>query len=674
MAKSKIKSTLFRSKFLFAVFAVGFAGLGTYLITNSSAGPATGAGGVSVRVVEAGVNGVLNGNVVPNATIHIVAVPLENTYNCSQAPSPTDWGTSTGTGTGFFTCTTWNGGRLYQADAGKAGYTSLGARQFTIFPGANTQINLTLRLNDTDGDGVADLSDACPNSGNAGYGLQPNGCPNPAPPPNVSFPTDLTVRYSPIEYGSSTSMYWNAINGTACSLERAPVTNGAIGAFGNGISTPIGVQERNPGTLTSTTAFRVYCSGVNGGQAGYSSARIVTVNPQKPGPTCAEQGKTGVYPNCQDPKPNTCPADAPGNWPNCVKIVTTNTTNTRVVTRTSTAPANASDKEKPSVPANFSGKQQGGGEVDLTWDASTDNVGVTGYTLERSSDSGSTWTMLDENITETSYGDTTAEFGTTYSYRLSAKDAAGNFSDYVVADIETNEFQANITADEDSTITSDDGIVEVEFPAGALKEDAFCEISKDSVSGAPKGYKLAAGGYTITCRNKAGDSITEFDKELKVTMHLKSYAKKYSSFVAYSIDGSSLTPIQATFDSTTGDLKFELKELVTFAAYGAKKGSAWWIWVVIALVVVGLILLILKLRNGGGGGDDYYDTTDYVSMPPNSNGPLDTGAGGYEHHPSLPEMVNGGQPQYPPQQYPPQQGQPQPGPNDYPNPPLPPQQ
>lgn len=665
MAKSKLKSTLFNNKFILAIFAVGFAGLGTYLITNSSAGPPTGYGVASVQVAEMNLAGNLTGANVANATIHIYPTPDEASYVCTQGSNAANWGSSLSSGVGAFTCGSWSGGRAYIADAAKTGYVSRGGYQATVNIGQTTVFRVILQLADTDHDGVADLSDSCPTQGNAGYGVQSNGCPNSAPPPNVSFPTDLTVRYTPIDYGSQTSMYWNSINGTACSLERAAVTNGAIGAFGNGISTPIGLQERNPGTLYATTAFRVYCSGINGGQAGYSSARIVTVNPQKPGPTCADQGKTGTYPNCTTIQPNVCPADAPGTWPNCVKIVTTNTTNTRVVTRTvgGTAPANASDKEKPSVPANFKGEQQGGGEVDLTWDASTDNVGVTGYTIERSADSGATWNMLDDKVVDTSYADSTAEFGTTYSYRLSARDAAGNFSDYVIADITTNEFQANVKADEDSTITSDDGIVEVEIPSGALKEDAFCEITKDSVSGTPKGYKLVAGAYSISCRNKAGDSVTEFDKELKVTMHLKAYAKKYGSFAAYSIDGSSLSPLQATYDGSTGDLQFKLKELVTFAAYGAKKSSPWWIWLVAALVIVGLIVLILKLR-GGGSSDDYYDTTDYVEMPPNQGGPLDTGAGGYEHHPSLPEMVAGGQQPNPPQQ---------PGPNDYPNPPLPPQ-
>ncbi|MFN8528490.1 MAG: hypothetical protein U0670_07755 [Anaerolineae bacterium] len=39
---------------------------------------------------------------------------------------------------------------------------------------------------DGDGDGVPDPSDACPTQGDQGYGLQPNGCPNPPPETTAS--------------------------------------------------------------------------------------------------------------------------------------------------------------------------------------------------------------------------------------------------------------------------------------------------------------------------------------------------------------------------------------------------------------------------------------------------------------------------------------------------------
>lgn len=314
-------------------------------------------------------------------------------------------------------------------------------------------------------------------------------------------------------------------------------------------------------------------------------------------------------------------------------------TNGRTTARTGGVATTGADKTKPTVPTNFQAEQFGSGEVDLSWDASTDNIAVEAYELERSTDQ-TEWTKLDDAISDTSYTDSTADYATTYTYRLSAKDTAGNFSDYALVDITTNDFTANAYADEDSTISSDDGLVEITIPAGALSEDSFCEISKDSTRVSPKGYKLATGGYSVSCRNKAGDSVTSFDKAAKVTMHLKSF-KKFKNFKAYSVDGNNLSPIESSFNKNTGDLTFNLSELQTFAAFGAKGGSAWYLWILFPLLLIGLVLLILRIRNNrGGSADDYYDTTNYVAMPPSAPvAPTDAVVGGYQHHPSLPEMV-----------------------------------
>jgi hypothetical protein len=684
MAKPKLKTKLYQSKILLAVFAVGFAALGTVLIHNSSAAPG---GPLKDVTIHLQYNRVGGGTSWGPAGVQVSFTANNSAYLCTYGSTRASFliGTTDGNGNVTFQAcntpnTTGSPINYYFSFAGSmpagysmaAGYSNNGPVALSSGSPAGQTVNEVLQQNDSDGDGVWDGADACPSQGNAGYGLQANGCPNanPNPPSNASFPTDLTVRYNPIDYGSSTSMYWSSAGATACSLERATDANPTYGA---GISTPNGAQERNPGTLYVTTYFRVYCSGINGGAAAYSSARRVAVNPQ---PTCAQSGLEGTYPNCHTKPvcasgqtgtyPNCttvvqpCPAGFTGTGGNCTKVVTTTTTNTRVVTRNAPAPTNSADKEKPTVPTNFTGEQVGGGEIDLSWDAATDNIGVASYTLERSTDQAD-WTMLDDNISGTTYADTTADYGVAYTYRLSAKDTAGNFSDYVLTDIKTNDFTANVSADEDAVITSDDGIVEVKFPAGAVSEDTYCEISKDSISGTPKGYKLVAGGYTILCKNKAGDEISKFDKALEITMHLKAYTKKYGKFAAYGVDGSNLSLIQSSFNKSSGDLTFTMKDLQTFAAFGAKKSSMLWIFILIPLLLIGLILLIMRMRGGGGGSDDYYDTTDYVSMPPTGPGsPLDTGANGYQHIPTLPEMVAGGQqPQQPQQPGPGQQQPPQ---------------
>jgi fibronectin type 3 domain-containing protein len=66
------------------------------------------------------------------------------------------------------------------------------------------------------------------------------------------------------------------------------------------------------------------------------------------------------------------------------------------------------------------------GDPRLSWNASTDNVGVTGYIIYRSSNGGN-----GSEIARTSsrtYTDTSVRSGRTYYYNIRAYDAAGNMS------------------------------------------------------------------------------------------------------------------------------------------------------------------------------------------------------------------------------------------------------
>jgi N-acetylglucosamine-6-sulfatase len=83
----------------------------------------------------------------------------------------------------------------------------------------------------------------------------------------------------------------------------------------------------------------------------------------------------------------------------------------------------AYDALAPSVPSGLTAMAMGPTQVDLTWTASTDDVGVTGYTVFRD---GVTLATVDGGAT--SYSDLTVVPSTTYSYTVDAFDAAGNHS------------------------------------------------------------------------------------------------------------------------------------------------------------------------------------------------------------------------------------------------------
>ncbi|GGO27290.1 chitinase [Microbispora rosea subsp. aerata] len=79
------------------------------------------------------------------------------------------------------------------------------------------------------------------------------------------------------------------------------------------------------------------------------------------------------------------------------------------------------DTTAPSVPGNLRVTGTTSSSVSLAWNASTDNVGVTGYQVYRGG-------QLVATVSGTTYTDGGLASGTTYSYTVRARDAAGNVS------------------------------------------------------------------------------------------------------------------------------------------------------------------------------------------------------------------------------------------------------
>ena len=84
----------------------------------------------------------------------------------------------------------------------------------------------------------------------------------------------------------------------------------------------------------------------------------------------------------------------------------------------------------PSTPTGLSATTAGATQINLAWTASTDNVAVTGYRVERCQGAGCTGFVQIDTPTATSFNDTGLAAATSYSYRVRANDAAGNLSGY----------------------------------------------------------------------------------------------------------------------------------------------------------------------------------------------------------------------------------------------------
>lgn len=99
--------------------------------------------------------------------------------------------------------------------------------------------------------------------------------------------------------------------------------------------------------------------------------------------------------------------------------------NALTVTQTGTA-----DTTPPTTPTNPAASAVSNNQINLTWTASTDNVGVTGYSVERCTGAACSNFSAIATPTGTSFNDTGLTSETLYRYRIRASDAAANFSGY----------------------------------------------------------------------------------------------------------------------------------------------------------------------------------------------------------------------------------------------------
>ena len=100
--------------------------------------------------------------------------------------------------------------------------------------------------------------------------------------------------------------------------------------------------------------------------------------------------------------------------------------NTSAFSNTATATTQAG--QGPTAPSNLSAAAASGSQIDLSWAASTSNVGLANYIVQRCQGTGCTNFAQIAKPAGTTYNDTGLLANTSYSYRVQAIDTAGNTS------------------------------------------------------------------------------------------------------------------------------------------------------------------------------------------------------------------------------------------------------
>ena len=213
------------------------------------------------------------------------------------------------------------------------------------------------------------------------------------------------------------------------------------------------------------------------------------------------------------------------------------------------------DTEAPTAPSNVLSSNITQTRVDLSWNASTDNVGVTEYNVYKDG-------TLESTVTGTSASITGLSCGTSYGFTVSAKDAAGNESaasstetittsscpDTEAPTVPSSLVSSNITQTrvDLSWNASTDNVEVTEYN---VYKDGTLESTVTGTSASITGLSCATSyGFTVTAKDASGNESTASSTETITTSDCNTGSNTYQHFKLV---------ITKRADGTTNDAKYK---------------------------------------------------------------------------------------------------------------------
>ncbi len=176
------------------------------------------------------------------------------------------------------------------------------------------------------------------------------------------------------------------------------------------------------------------------------------------------------------------------------------------------------DSVAPTTPANLTAASISTSSATLSWTAATDNVGITGYDIFRG-------TVLIGSTMTTTYTDTGLSLGTSYTYTVKAKDAAGNTSPASAGILVTTPNNASVVT------------YEAEAPGNTLSGGALVSSSSNCSGGQKVGY--IGNGATLQFNNINAGSAGSYRMTIYyLTAVNRSLYYSVNNGTAIKIDGS----------------------------------------------------------------------------------------------------------------------------------------
>ncbi|WP_262841641.1 glycosyl hydrolase family 18 protein [Sphaerisporangium corydalis] len=155
------------------------------------------------------------------------------------------------------------------------------------------------------------------------------------------------------------------------------------------------------------------------------------------------------------------------------------------------------DTTAPSTPGSLRSTATSSSSVSLAWNASTDNVGVTGYNVYRGG-------SLVTTATGTTYTDGGLAASTAYSYTVRARDAAGNLS--------ANSNQISVTTQAGGGGGGGNKLLGYFVEWGVYQRNYHVKNIETSGSAAKLGYINYAFGNVTNGQCAIGDSYADYDR------------------------------------------------------------------------------------------------------------------------------------------------------------------
>lgn len=198
--------------------------------------------------------------------------------------------------------------------------------------------------------------------------------------------------------------------------------------------------------------------------------------------------------------------------------------------------APVADTTAPTIPTGLAASGTTSTSTNLSWTASTDNVGVTGYDVYQG-------TTLLGSTASTSYAVTGLTANTTYSFAVRAKDAAGNVS-------------ANSTAVDVTTLTS--GLTYCASQGNSTADEKIGKVVIGTINNTSTG---TAGYENFTAQSTSAAQNSSQTITITPSWTGTTYAEGYAVFIDYNKDGdfadagetvwtrtaSTTTPVTGTF-------------------------------------------------------------------------------------------------------------------------------